>query len=370
MGQLATAVDLLRAGMRQNLHADYESAHATAARIGQLHPMHPAGPFLETQTLYWKMLYDDGSVAYDDAVEKSCLRTIELAEKLLDTDDDDATAHFFAGQGYMDLGRLRGFRGSYYAAGKAGERARKHLERALELRPDWVDARYQLGAYYFYASLIPKMVSKWLGWLWFIPMGNADLGIAYIAEVSERGDLFKDDAKLILSNIYTYLRKDELATALRMVRDLHARYPENPLIHFEVIETLFAAHEFEQVIEQALLLEGKPTPDERWAGRQTVARIWRARAELMLGRPERALEMLAPMEANPPTNPHWASAWVDLIRGHSLDAMGERKQALAQYEAVLAYEEPFGSRRAKRYATAGLSFPFVLPDQPEISAAP
>jgi tetratricopeptide (TPR) repeat protein len=370
MGQLATAQGLLRAGMRQNLQADYEAARSTAARIGQLHPNHPAGPFLETQTLYWKMLYDDANLVYDEAIEKSCLRTIELAEALLDANDDDPAAHFFAGQGYMDLGRLRGFRGSYYAAGKAGEESRKHLERALELRPDWVDARYQLGAYYFYASLIPKMVTKWLGWLWFVPMGNAELGIAYIAEVAERGDIFKDDATLVLSNIYTYFRKEEIATALRMIRDMHERYPENALIHFELVETLLAAHEYDEVIEQALLLEGKPTPDERWAGRQTVANIWRARAELMLGRPERTLELLAPMQADPPTNPHWASAWVDLTHGHTQDVLGNREQALDQYRAVLAYEEPFGSRRAKRFATAAMSFPFVLPDQPEISAAP
>lgn len=370
MNRGASVDELLRRGMNRNLHADYAGGHAMAASIAELDPTHPASAFLETQTLYWKMLYDDAETRYDDTIETTAKRTIELAEKRIERNADDPVAHFFAGQGHMDLGRLYGFRGSYYAAGKAGEKAREHLERALELRPDWVDAHYQLGAYYFYASLIPAMVTKWLGWLWFIPMGNADLGVSYIKLVSEDGDLFKDDAKLILSNIYTYFRKDEIASALRMIREVHAQYPENPLIHFELVETLFAAGEYEEMIAEAKRLEQKPTPDERWRGRQTVSIIWRARAELMLGRPESSLELLAPLEANPPTTPHWASAWVDLTRGHALDVLGQREQALVEYRAVLAYELPYGSGRAEGRATEAIATPFTLEPIPEISAAP
>jgi tetratricopeptide (TPR) repeat protein len=369
LGQGTTVDDLLRAGMRANLRADYASAEAMAEQLGKLDPGHPAGPFLESQTLYWKMLYDDEDRRYDEAIEATCVRVIELAEQRLD-EGEDATGHFFAGQGYMNIGRLRGFRGHYYAAGKAGERARKHLERALELRPGWVDVEYQLGAYYFYASLIPDMVTKWLGWLWFIPMGNADLGIAYIKRVAEQGDLYKDDAQLILANIYTYYREEELASAVRLIRDLHGRYPDNPLIHFELVETLFAAGEYEEMTRQALALERKPAADEGRRGRQTVSLIWRARAELMLGRPERTLELLAPLEANPPTTPHWASAWADLTRGHALDVAERRDEALIEYREVLAYERPFGSSRAEEHASAAIEAPFALAPVHEISAAP
>jgi tetratricopeptide (TPR) repeat protein len=366
-----TAIDtLLRRGMRFNLESDHAAARAVAAQIGTHDASHPAGPFLETQTLYWQMLYDDGNRQHDAAIESACLRTIELAEARLASNTQDADSHFFAGQGYMGLGRLRGLRGHYYSAGKAGEQAREHLETTLKLRPAWVDARHQLGLYYFYASLIPSLVSQWLGWLWFVPMGDADLGISYIRDVSENGDLFRDDAKMILSNIYTYFREEEVGTALEIMWDLRARYPENPLIHFELIETLLVDGRYDETITEAKRLEQKPSLDEGWRGRQTVALVWRARAELMLGRPERSLELLAPLEATPPVNPHWAAAWVDLTRGQALDALGQREKALFEYRAVLDNDRQFGSDRAEALARAAIEAPFTVTQRPELSAAP
>ncbi len=351
---------LLRRGIEANMAGDAAASAAALDALNTWHPEHPAGGFLETQTWFWQIFHDAEKLDSDEAIIAASESAIARAEAWLERDRDNAEAHFYAGLAHMDLGRLGGLRGRYYQAGRSGERARAHLEKALEARPDWVDARYQLGAYYFFASLIPELVTRWLGWLWFIPTSDADLGLAYLEEVAAKGDLFRDDAILTLANVYTYHRPGHLDEAERLFRDLHTRYPDNPLIQFELIEVLFLSERYDETIAECLRLEADPRETAWWRGRKNVARVWRARAELMKRRPERALEILAPFVAEPIEVPHWGAAWVDFTRAQVFDVQGRRDEALALYRKLGAYERPQGSNRAEEEAEAYLEEPFDL----------
>jgi hypothetical protein len=96
----------------------------------------------------------------------------------------------------------------------------------------------------------------------------------------------------------------------------------------------------------------------------------RARAELSLGRPEVALELLESFGLDGPERPPWGRAWVLLTRGQAFDAVGERARAVAHYQRVAKLGEFNGSARAEDLAKAGLASPFALPVTPSVSAAP
>lgn len=357
-------------GVLLNFHARHEEAIELAAAMQLADPTDPWPVVLETYTLYWLMLYDDEDTRYDGRIADSCDRTIALAQARLDASEDDAEAHFLMGQGLMNRGRLNGWRGEYYKAGRDGERARKHLERALELRPDWVDARFQLGLYYFFASLIPEMVTKWLGWLWFIPTGNAEEGIAFLEQVSEQGVLYREDARYMRANIYTNHVPGKRDLGLPIIRDLALRYPENVLLHFELIETLYENGLADETILEADRLASREVRAERERGWVAIALVWKARAAVLRDEPEIALELLNPYLAAPLQRPLWGMAWIDLVRGQALDVLGRRKEALVQYERVLAYEKPNDSQRAARLARESIASPYAPPRPTEISAAP
>ena len=359
--------ELILQGLRHGFEGDYDAASAVWQQIRALDPGHPAAPVFETNTLYWFQMFDDEDRRWDQQITALCDEGIRLSKARLDADPDDLEGHFYMGQSLMNRGRLKGIRGRYYSAGTDGERARKHLERVLELRPDLVDGRYQVGLYYFYASLLPRLVSRFLGWLWFVPSGDGPTGLRYLNEVAAGGDLYRDDARFILGNIRTY-HEPQYRRALALVGALHDRYPRNTLIHFELLEVRFEMRDYPGAIGEARRLEARSARNAFEESRIRMARVWRARAELLSGGPETAWQTLSVFDGEVPDRPLWGGAWINLTRGQVLDALGERERALAAYERVLAYEAPRGSQRASELARAAVDEPFRL-DEPSTKRA-
>lgn len=354
----------LRVGVRLNFEGALDEAEAVWRQLRRLRPADPAVPVFEISTLYWRQTFDEGNPRYDEAIRTRAEEALALCRKRLARDERDAEAHFYAGQALMALARLELVRSRILRAGSRGETARGHLERALELRPDWTDAKHPLGMYYFYASALPKVFS-WLGWLWFVPKGDGPLGLRYLEEVRAGGDLHRWDAAFILLNIHTYLEPDH-ARALALARELHERFPDNSLIHFEVLEVLAAMEDWDALHAEAQVLEAHPGTRFHDAGRRRMARVWRAWAELERGEPLRALETLSVFEDDGPEDPSWASAWINLQRGRALDLLGRRERALEHYRRVIALEPPRRSVRAAELAEEGIEARYAV-ELPDVS---
>ena len=72
---------------------------------------------------------------------------MELAERRLEADPDDAEALAWGGQALSYTSRREAQLGRYYSAGSTGERARKWLDRSLALAPGYPEPKPALGAY-------------------------------------------------------------------------------------------------------------------------------------------------------------------------------------------------------------------------------
>jgi tetratricopeptide (TPR) repeat protein len=358
--------DLLREGVDANFVGDLDAADEVWVRVREQYPGHPAVPIFEISTIFWRQTFDESNRQYDPAIETRVDEAIEICRARLEANEADAEAHYYMGQALMHRGRLEVVRENIVAAGSAGEKARVHLERTLELQPQWTDPKHPLGMYYFYASVLPR-VFKYFSWLWFIPKGDGPLGLAYLEDVREHGDLNRYDASFILLNIHTYLAPDH-ERALTLARDLHQKFPDNTLLHFEVIEVLSAMEDWSEVIAEAKRLEAHPGRNFHDAGRIRMARVWRAGAELELGHPDQAWETLSVFSAEGPAEPSWASAWIGLNRGRALDALGRRADALAEYKRVVALEPPRKSVRAAALAKEAIDEPYRLAGLPGVSS--
>jgi len=214
---------------------------------------------------------------------------------------------------------------------------------------------------------------RWLSWLWFVPRGETETGLAFLEEVRTKGGVFGFDAGVELALIYLYM-EDEPDLAEPIVMDLLSRHPQNSYLRFEIVELNMIRGDHVGTIEAALALEqqtGRQFGDER---RRRMARIWRARAELMRGQPDQAEEIIAPLEAQWDELGAWSQRWLSLTRANLYDLAGEREKAVEIYRqaAKTSKKSRFGSRRTVRLSKEWLDEPFQLPaeDVRAVSAAP
>jgi len=359
--------DLLREGIEAYASGDLAGADQVWARVREIYPEHPAAPVFEIQTLQARRALDWWNERYHAPIRERAEEGAALARAWLEREPGSARARLYLGQALLELMVIEGIHGKLYAAGVAGETARKHLERALEIDPELVDAKVPLGTIYYYAAIAGKYV-KLVSWLWFVPKADRELGLAYLEEGRQGADLFRFDAALRLANAYMYV-EGEPRRALPVLVDRVARYPRNSLLHFEIVELRLAAGDYLGTIAAAETLEQAVGDQFGDRERRSMARIWSARAELHLGRPDRTETLLAAVQSDWDDLTPWSRRWLLLTRANVLDLSGDRASAVSLYEQVAS--ERARSSRSIELAREGLDAPFRLESvMPEISAAP
>jgi hypothetical protein len=291
----------------------------------------------------------------------------DLGQVWVERSPESARAHFYLGHALMELMLIDGMEGHYYDAGTAGERGRKALERSLELDPTLIDAKLPLGTYSYYVSVASRWI-RLLSWLWFVPKGDHDGGLANVEEVWRDGDLLRFSAGITLSGIYTYM-EDLPERGEVVLNELHRQQPTNSYLQFEIVEARVNGGDNAGAIEAALELERGTGTQFGDSTRRRMARLFRARAELYLGRTAEADTLLHPLEQDANALNAWSQRWLLLLRGYLLDLDGEREAAITRYEQVLAASKSrFGISRTGKLAQLGLEAPFRL--GPSVARAP
>lgn len=335
--------DRVRAGVMLNHEGRYDAADQVWARLRRDFPDHPAGVLYALETLYSRQVYDLFDPRYDAAIESTGREALRLAGDWLDAYPDSARAHLYLGQAEMQLGRFRASSRQFYAAGRHAERASDHLERALELDPELVDARYWLGMYLYAASVLPNVLRR-LDWLWFIPEGDATRGLEMLRAVGASDDVARFSANLLLLNIFTYFERDH-AEATRLARSLHARFPRNSFVHFELVRLRYSQRLYEAAIADAKRLEAHAGQDRLHRGRSGLARIWQARAFRAVDDIDEAAAVLQRVDPDDDALPLWGRGWARLLKGQVAHASGRREEALGELEKIAELE---GISRAVR----------------------
>ncbi len=359
-------------GIRASLDGHLDRADSIWTQLVAEDPGDAVARLWQVETAFWRVILNEGETASDDLILAQTDAVIRLADAVLEQRGDDPEATFQKGAAFVHRGRLHGIRGRYLAAGRDAERGREQLERALELRPGDSEIKYLLGLYSYYVSVAPRIL-KWVNWLWFVPKGDRQKGLAYLHEVEKSDGAHATDASFILMNIHTYHAPLDLTAALRTGRALHARHPDNALFHSELVETLVKIGLYDEAIETALALENAHPEAHEAKVRPQLARILRAQAILLDGRAEEAWAVLAPMDAGSSLLPSWGGAWLHLVRGQIHDARGDRPLAVGEYQKVVGLKGTAYNKRAALIAQAGLQTPFepsAYDELPMVSARP
>ena len=255
-----------------------------------------------------------------------------------------------------------GFRSTYdYMVKKAwldslreATAARKLHNRVVELDPSRVDARMMQGLHDYLIGSLP-LVYKMLGFLAGFH-GDKELGMRTLKLVAEKGVYNKVDAEILLGVIYRRERRPW--EVIPTLESLHARYPRNFLVLFELSQMY--ADMGDRAKARAPLDQIEQLKQTGAPGFRTLpeARIQFARGNLLFWYKDfdgaiRELEQAtAHAEVLDPNS--GPSAWLRL--GQCYDIKGRRANAIRCYQRAVAFtpaSDP--AKEARKYIDSAFS---------------
>jgi tetratricopeptide (TPR) repeat protein len=165
--------------------------------------------------------------------EAANAKALELCAARLTANPNDVDALYAQGVAYgLRANYLFLVKKAWMDALRDATSARKAHAKVLENRPEMVDAHLIQGLHDYVVGSLP-WTYKLLGFLVGF-RGDKEGGIASLQMVAEKGNLNKNDAKVLLGVVYRRERKPELAIPL--LRELMAQFPRNYLYRLEMVQ--------------------------------------------------------------------------------------------------------------------------------------
>jgi tetratricopeptide (TPR) repeat protein len=389
-----TRLDDLRVQGYEALYSlDFETANRIFKEMVRLFPDHPAGPQCLAAALWLHELnrsrhrqaslyspesfYAGEEKADPHLVEQfhNWTRTAALfAEARLRRNPRDLEALYF-------LGVTEGLRAVFAAAVERkfmvalthGLRAVDRHREVLKLDPNFHDAELSIGMYDFIVGSLPLpiRIMASIGGV----RGSKKRGLETLERVAREGHWARGIACLLLIDVYK--REKRWTEALAAARELATRYPRNYLFQLQAADALVArAATLRQTkgasasaasadqdeafrIFESLLQDRTKGKDSGGAVATDLIHFRYGEALLMTGQPQRATEEFQTAARQIGGEPGLITM-ARLRTAQSMDLSGRRREALAEYGAVL--ERP-KFQRLYEEARRGLREPYRMNDR-------
>jgi tetratricopeptide (TPR) repeat protein len=295
----------------------------------------------------------DSEDAVNLADEKRLRDTITIAiakaDAILKKNPNDIRALYAKGISNATLASFEGtVKRSYRSAhGKAKEAKALH-QRVLTLDPTFDDARMSVGTYDYVIGVIPGFIRFFIGIVGIRSAGK-DAGIHQLETAAAKGKNASTDAKMVLMVVYN--REKKYDQALRLISDLHAKYPRNFL--FEMSKASIygkmqkwddAVHVYEQILTK---VQARKDGYDRLRPEKVYYALGETNVHrLQLDAAVKAFTSVVDSKDATPNEKADAHLWM----GKIYDSGNERAKAIQQYDAILALKcHPDIKAEAQKY---------------------
>jgi len=200
----------------------YDKAEAHFTQLAQKYPDSPLGSF-GLMALYNSKMFENFDFSLDQTFDQEQRRNKEVVDKIADSKTSTAWDNFLCGAS-------SGLRGFYYirkdeylkALGESNQ-AKKCLERALELDPEFVDVNLGLGLFNYWKSVFTSRIK-------FLPIfkDRRQEGIGQIQKAISEGSVVNDLATAALAFVYHEANDGKLGLA--PTQALLDKYPSNVIM--------------------------------------------------------------------------------------------------------------------------------------------
>ena len=220
----ASLDSLLIAGKQQLYNLELQAAEQSFHTLATQYPDYPHGKI--SQAYFSVLIYtmDRSNEELQNRFQAEVEAAVDAAELYRDRFPELAEAHFYLGMAYGIKSIYHITNLQYLKTYWFGRKARKHLDKAIDLDPEYHDAELGLGVFHYYADLLPGMIRFVAGILGF--EGDRKKGIAEIMRSADGGHSLKFEAQLSYHTIRYFLEGDTIHS-ITAFKQLHAQYPQN-----------------------------------------------------------------------------------------------------------------------------------------------
>ncbi len=211
-------------GIDKFYRLDNEAALRHFDSVAVMAPGDPRGHFFRSM-VHFSLYALDRDHRYFELFMKESDTVVDVCERLLDKNEQDANAKFYLGGIYGYRGMAWQTEGSLIKAVKEGREGYSLLEEAVEERPDLYDAQMGFGLFRYLVAKAPRSFHWMLKLMGITP--DLDGGLRMLKAAAERGTYTRNEAQLYLAQfLFNEQRHSE---AFEQLDRLVARYPENTL---------------------------------------------------------------------------------------------------------------------------------------------
>lgn len=208
----------------------FDSARFEFQQVIHSRPDHPAGYFFLAMVDWWRIITDLDNTSRDDEFIARLDKVIEIADSILDKDENNITALFYKGGAIGFEGRLYGNREDWVKAANEGRLALPLVRKMAELAPKNADVLLGIGIYNYYAAIIPDQYPFVKPFMIFFPKGDRLKGLEQLKLASEKATYANIEATYFLLQALQNFEK-QAAQAQPLALRLHALFPNNVIFH-------------------------------------------------------------------------------------------------------------------------------------------
>jgi tetratricopeptide (TPR) repeat protein len=274
---------------------------------------------------------------FDDAVS----RAISLSEAQVVANARDADALYALGVAHSLRSNYNFLvRKVWRESLREFTQARKVHQQALQIRPDFVDARFVEGVHDYIVGSLPwgvKMIGFLIGF-----RGDKDGGIRTVEHVAAEGKSSRIDAMILLA--VAYRRERQAEKAIPLLHKLVEMFPRNYLYRLEMVQMYADLGKKQEALAVLKALEDQKAPKKIPSGK-----IYYSRGNLLFWYRDYAFAIadLQRVTAEAGLNTQ-VNAWLRL--GQCYDMLGRRAEAQKAYrQAIDGAPDSDASREARRH---------------------
>lgn len=368
------AAQLLQQGYDHFYNLEYDQALRAFEQLRRLEPNAPSAWNHIAQVVLYREMYRIGglesqlyghgdpfleeklpppSAQAEHDFEQNNARALELAQAAVSAHPNDAHARYdlaaaWALRGTYDFVLQR----SYFGALKDALKARKQADQARRLDPRFVDPLLIVGAQNYIAGSLPwtvKVLASLTGY-----SGNKQQGVEQIRAVAQHGEHGRTDALILLAVIE---RRDGWnRQVIPVLQQLQTMYPRNVLFAVEEAEATEAAGLHDAALQEYEAILDRTRRGAPGYQQAPLDKVWYDIGNIhrLFTRDPDAVAAYRQALAAPRAQLRYRQA-AALAAAQVLDRMGQRQQALAEYNQCIALRPDSPAARAAR---RGLKKPY------------